>query len=187
MSKCQRAPLGNDWIDEIATENPTLILEKHLQETIQLCGKVQQARIGSDSTVPRKTRLLFDSMNSELQFFITSIQKHLESRSRGQLHVPEMPESSYWRLFPVESQDLREQLEALLCGYARYARNTSKASARLLRAGDLDGFELLSDVFKGVDRCLWFLEIHLEGVALKVDDARLPDWPAGADRGDLPG
>src|SRR5437867_8372678 len=139
MSKCQRAPLGNDWIDDIATENPTLILEKHLQETIQLCWRVQQARIGSDDSVPRKTRLLFDSMNSELQFFIKSIQKHLESRSREQLHVTEMSESPYWHLFPVDSQDLREQLETLLCGYARYARNTSKASARLLQTGDLEG------------------------------------------------
>ena len=97
-----------------------------------------------------------------------------------------MSESPYWHLFPVDSQDLREQLETLLCGYARYARNTSKASARLLQAGDLEGFELLADIFKGVDRCLWFLEIHLEGVALKMDDTHLPDWPAGPAAGDLP-
>ena len=176
MSKSEKALLGNGWTDEIVTEGPAVILGKQLLATLQLSWRIQQVRIRSNDATPRKTRLLFDGMAGELQFFIASIRKRLEVWKREGPDVREIDQTSYWRLFPVDTDDLRDQLEALLWGYAHYARQTSEAYTKVREAGDLETSELLATIFKGVDRCLWFLEIHMEGLALRMDNEGLPDW-----------
>ena len=70
----------------------------------------------------------------------------------------------------------------LLCGYARYARQTSEAITSLRRSGDLESSELLRVISNAVERCLWFLEIYLEGLALNSDGSRLPEWSAALRR-----
>ena len=179
MSKSEKALFGNSWTGEIVTQGPALILEKYLSATLQLCWRVQQERIRSGGATPTKTRLLFDGLAGELQSFIASIQKRLKLWTRKKPAVTELDQSSYWRLFPVDSYDLRDQLEVLLCGYAHYARQTSEACTKLQQAGDPRSSELLATISKRIDRCLWFLEIHLEGLALRMDDNRLPAWPEG--------
>ena len=179
MSKSEKALFGNSWTDETVTQGPALILEKYLSATLQLCWRVEQERLRSSGATPTKTRLLFDGLAGELQFFIASLQKRLKLWKRKEPAVTERDQTSYWRLFPVDSYDLRDQLEVLLCGYAHHARQTSEACTKLRQAGDLQSSELLATISKRIDRCLWFLEIHLEGLALRMDDNRLPAWPEG--------
>src|SRR5437667_423729 len=69
-----------------------------------------------------------------------------------------------------------EKLESLLCCYAHYARETSAASVSLQRLGDIESSRILAAIMSCVDRCLWFIEIYLEGLALKTDGSQLPDW-----------
>jgi len=179
MSKSEKALLGNSWTDEIVTQGPALILEKYLSATLQLSWRVEQERIRAGGATPTKTRLLFDGLAGELQLFIANLQKRLKVWKRKEPAVTEGDQSSYWRLFPVDSYDLRDQLEALLCGYAHYARQTSEACTKLQQAGDPRSSELLATISTRIDRCLWFLEIHLEGLALRMDENRLPAWPEG--------
>jgi len=111
MSKSEKALFGNSWTDETVTQGPALILEKYLSATLQLCWRVEQERIRSSGATPTKTRLLFDGLAGELQSFIASIQKRLKLWTRKKPAVTELDQSSYWRLFPVDSYDLRDQLE----------------------------------------------------------------------------
>src|SRR5438876_4092963 len=136
MSKSEKALFGNSWTDETVTQGPALILEKYLSATLQLCWRVEQERIRSSGATPTKTRLLFDGLAGELQFFIASLQKRLKLWKRKEPAVTERDQISYWRLFPVDSYDLRDQLEVLLCGYAHYARQTSEACTKLQQAGE---------------------------------------------------
>ena len=103
MSKSEKALFGNSWTGEIVTQGPALILEKYLSATLQLCWRVQQERIRSGGATPTKTRLLFDGLAGELQSFIASIQKRLKLWTRKKPAVTELDQSSYWRLFPVDS------------------------------------------------------------------------------------
>src|SRR5438093_11607981 len=178
MSKSEMALFGNDWTDVTVTQGPALILEKYLSATLQLCCRVEQERLRSSGTTPAKTRLLFDGLAGERQAFMASLRNRLNLWKRKETAVTE-GEQVYWRLFPVDSYDLRDQLEILLCGYAHYARQTSEACTKLQQAGDLQSSELLATISKRIDRCLWFLEIHLEGLALRMDDNRLPALPEG--------
>ena len=120
-------------------------------------------------------------MAGEIQRFIDLIRKRLEGRGTDDdPHIVKSGPHSYWRLFATDSIDAREQFELLLCGYAHYARQTSEAITNLQRSGDLESSDLLGTILKDVERCLWFLEIYWEGLALKTDGSHLPDWPAVA-------
>lgn len=186
MAKSQKALAVNNRADNRdanrdepeASQRPVSVLEKQFLDTLELIWHVKQARIRLNGEGSMKIRLLFDGMASELEIYSEMIRKRLESSQTDEPHAVEVKPGSFWRLFAAEELELREQLESLLCGYAHYARQTSDAMVSLLRAGDLESSELLASVFKASERCLWFLEIYLEGLALNTDSAGLPDWPA---------
>jgi DNA-binding ferritin-like protein len=178
MSKSQKALAVDRWAEEQVAERPVLILEKQLIDTLELQWHAQQVRIRSNGTTTTKTRLLFDGMASEIQTFIDLIRKRLECWRKEAPHIVENVPGSYWRLFAADSIDPREQFEALLCSYARYARQTWEALTSLRRSGDLESSELLGMISNAIERCLWFLEIYLEGLALNSDGSRLPEWSA---------
>src|SRR5262249_46077148 len=138
MSKSEKALSGNDRTEGIVAEGPALILEKYLLATVQLYWRVQQGRNRSNNATPTKTPRLCDAMAGELEFFIASIRKRLESWKREEPDVMEMNQVSYQRLFPVDTHDLHDQLEVLLCGYAHYARQTSEACTKLRDTRDAE-------------------------------------------------
>jgi len=142
-------------------------------------GESNRSEFDPAARLPPKPGYFSMAWPVNCSFFIASLQKRLKLWKRKEPAVTEPDQISYWRLFPVDSYDLRDQLEVLLCGYAHYARQTSEACTKLQQAGDLQSSELLAAISKRIDRCLWFLEIHLEGLALRMDDNRLPAWPEG--------
>jgi DNA-binding ferritin-like protein len=170
MSKSQRA-------SSLKTiERPMLILEKQLVDTLELASHVQQARMRSKDGTPQKIRSLFDGMADELQTFCRMLRKRLESLKIDTSETLETTRRPHRLLFAVDSVGVRDQLEALLCAYARYARQTSEAVSSLHRQHDAESLSILKLIFDAVDRCLWFLEIYLEGQALNTDTRLLPDW-----------
>jgi DNA-binding ferritin-like protein len=176
MSRSEKR-IEKRWSDEITVEGPVLILEKQFTNTLELSWHVRQARIRSNGE-SMKTLSLFDGMSSELRGFAEIIRKRLELLTSETPRAVGNRQNAHWRLFAADSVDLREQLESLLYGYACYARQTSEAIASLKRLGDLESARLLEKMFKATDRCLWFLEIYLEAVALNTHSDRLPDWPS---------
>ena len=165
-------------VEDSGIEPPILVLEKQLTDTLELTWRIHQARIRSNCSTSMKTQLLFEGMASELQSFSEMIRQRLASLQNHQGDACEIQSAPYWRLFSADPADLHELLDSLVSGYARYARQTSEAIASLQRQGDLESLELLAIIFKSADRCLWFLEIYLEGSAFKTNSSRLPDWPA---------
>ena len=180
MPRSQMAFDVDGRAQEQGAARPVHILEKQLMITLELRWRVQQVRIRSNGATAMKTRLLFDGMASELQTFVNLIRKRLENLKKEDPHFVEMVPGSYWRLFAADSIDAHEQFEALLCGYAHYARQTSEAITSLRRSDDLESAEVLSAIFTAVERCLWFLEIYFEGLALNTDSTHLPDWSDSA-------
>ncbi len=146
MSTSQKAFETNAHFGNSTTKWPPLILEKQLTDTNELCWHVRQARNRSNSVNQVKTCALFDGMISELQIVREAIQKRLGSWNMERLDFVGMSHSPHWRLFDVENSSIHEVLEALLCGYAHYARQTSQALKSLELSGDLDSAEVFVEV-----------------------------------------
>ena len=187
MPRSRIATTASGCAEATASEPLLVILEKQLMRTFELAWHVEQARTRSNGELSGKARSLFAGMANELQSFSQVIGERIESLKSGNSSKMREPcitkadVNSHWRLFRADSADLHEQLESLLCGYAHYARETSAASVSLQRLGDIESSRILA-IMTCIDHCLWFIEIYLEGLALKTDGRRLPDWsPACVD------
>jgi DNA-binding ferritin-like protein len=175
MSKSQQAHATGSRREDQTRERSLHILERQLVNTLELTWRVRQVRIRSNHATPTKICLLLDNMASGLESFTEKLRKLLHS-SEEQAYAAEVQPSAYWRLFATDSPDLRAQFESLVCGYARYLRQTSEATVDLKHVGDLKSAELLEAIFATTERRLWFLQIYLEALAVNTDVGRLPDW-----------
>jgi DNA-binding ferritin-like protein len=162
---------------DLSMRRPIFILENHLMDTLELQWHVQQARVRLSELGDSKIQALFEGLTGELRMFTDTIQDRLQLLRTDGPHLVEWTSSSFWRLFSNDDVNGFSQFEALVYGYAHYAKQTSKAIANLEVMGDSESADLLKRISDATDRCLWFVEIYMEGFALNVDSG-LPDWPA---------
>lgn len=163
--------------DDLRKRRPIFILENQLMDTLELQWHVHQAGVRLSEIGDAKIEALFDGLTAELRMFIDTIHARLQSLRKEGPHLVEWTSSSFWRLFAKDDVNGFSQFEALVYGYAHYAKQTSKAIANLDVMGDSESANLLKRIFNATDRCLWFVEIYMEGFALNVDSCGLPDWP----------
>ena len=64
--------------------------------------------------------------------------------------------------FSAETIGSRASVEALVKRYATLAESTRKAIDTADEAGDMDTADLFTEVSRGLDKSLWFLEAHLQ-------------------------
>jgi DNA-binding ferritin-like protein len=177
MAKINSALAKKELSGDLYTPRPIFILENQLMDTLELQWHVQQAHIRLNAMNEAKVDALFEGLTGELRGFTDTIRKRLQSLRREGSHYVEWSSSSFWRLFAVDDVKSFSQFEALVYGYAHYAKQTSKAILSLERLGDVESSNLLREISRVTDRCLRFVEIYMEGCALNCDISHLPDWP----------
>jgi len=64
--------------------------------------------------------------------------------------------------FPTDATDSMDTVRALVERYAACAATTRAAIDESDKAGDMDTADLLTEVSRGLDKSLWFLEAHLQ-------------------------
>ena len=177
MAKINNAVAKKEFSGDLYTPRPIFILENQLMDTLELQWHVQQARIRLSNIGEAKIDALFEGLTGELRGFADTIRNRLQALRQDGPHYVEWTSSSFWRLFAVDDFKSFSQFEALVYGYAHYAKQTSKAILSLERLGDLESANLLRQISNATHRCLRFVEIYLEGCALNCDISHLPDWP----------
>jgi hypothetical protein len=179
MQKSQNALREKEWNHEQEHERPLLVLERHLIDTLALQWHIQKVQIRSRTETSASERALFDGMSTELRTFVGSIRQRLECLGARQVDTSETDPDAPWPLFGVDTLDARGRFEALLCGYAYYARQTSDAISFLRKVGDRESSELLGNILNAVYRCLGLFEIRLEELALNMESSSCLDWFEG--------
>jgi starvation-inducible DNA-binding protein len=64
--------------------------------------------------------------------------------------------------YPLDVSHGLSSVEALVGAYASLAETTREAIETADRAGDADTADLFTEVSRGLDKSLWFLEAHLQ-------------------------
>src|SRR5215831_9137021 len=177
MANINNAAAQKESSGDLYTPRPVFILENQLMDTLELQWHVQQARIRLNAINETKIDALFEGLTGELSGFTDTIRHRLQTLRRDGSHYLEWTSSSFWRLFAVDETSSFSQFEALVYGYAHYAKQTSKAILSLERLGDVESSNVLRQISNATHRCLRFVEIYLEGCALNCDISHLPDWP----------
>jgi starvation-inducible DNA-binding protein len=65
--------------------------------------------------------------------------------------------------YPLIAGDSIEHVEALAVRFAALAATTRSAIESAEHLGDADTADLFTEVSRGLDKALWFLEAHLQG------------------------
>ena len=106
---------------------------------------------------------LFDEINGEVEDYVDDIAERAvqlggvaEGTARMVAKRSSLPE------YPLNAVDGRSHVEALSSALAAFGKLARKAIDQANDFGDLDTADLFTEVSRGIDKWLWFVEAHLQ-------------------------
>jgi hypothetical protein len=174
----ERSSGADDWGSEPTPLHRTVaVLHRQWLDTAELLTHVNQAR--QCAGITRNIRSLLDGMSCELNACCRLLQDRIAQLSPYFMRTRQSrieSESSFWRLFHIEESDCATHLEALLSGFAHYARRVSDSVTFMELMGDVESLILLERISAVAERGMWFIELYMESLALHMDGEHLPEF-----------
>ena len=106
---------------------------------------------------------LFDKVNGAVEEYVDEIAERAvqlggvaEGTARMVAKRSSLPE------YPANAVDGRSHVEALSTALAAFGKAARKAINDANDVGDLDTADLFTEVSRGIDKWLWFIEAHLQ-------------------------
>jgi starvation-inducible DNA-binding protein len=139
------------------------LLNQQLADTFDLLSQTKQAHWNVKGRDFHQLHTLYDELAAELFGFVDLIAERATAlgglatgtvrMSAGASRLPDLP------LETIEGVDT---VRALVERYASVARTTRLGIAAAESTGDASTADLLTEVSRGLDKALWFLEAHLQ-------------------------
>ena len=106
---------------------------------------------------------LFDKINEDVEDYVDEIAERAvqlggvaEGTARVVAKRSSLPE------YPLNAADGHSHVEALSTALAAFAKSARQAIDQANELRDLDTADLFTEVSRGVDKWLWFVEAHLQ-------------------------
>jgi starvation-inducible DNA-binding protein len=106
---------------------------------------------------------LFDKINEEVEDYVDDIAERavqLGGVAEGTARM--VAKRSSLSEYPVNMVDGRSHLEALSSALAAFGTAAREGIDQANAFGDLDTADLFTEVSRGIDKWLWFVEAHLQ-------------------------
>jgi starvation-inducible DNA-binding protein len=158
-------PLHSTRIDLPANVRSKIIetLNQTLATTLDLKTQVKQAHWNVKGMNFYQLHELFDELATELEEYIDLFAERITAlggtalgTARIAAAASEIPE------YPIDIFDGKSHVTALADRYAPYAKLLRDGIAETDDLGDADTADLYTEVSRGIDKRLWFLEAHLQ-------------------------
>jgi starvation-inducible DNA-binding protein len=152
----------NDLSEAIRTKVVEL-LNGRLADAIDLQTQTKQAHWNVKGPHFIALHELFDKINEDVEEYVDEIAERavqLGGVAEGTARM--VANRSSLSEYPANTVDGRSHVEALssaLAAFGKAARNTINEANEL---GDLDTADLFTEVSRGIDKWLWFVEAHLQ-------------------------
>jgi starvation-inducible DNA-binding protein len=107
--------------------------------------------------------LLFDKINGDVEEYVDEIAERavqLGGVAEGTARM--VAKRSSLAEYPASAIDGRSHVEALSSALAAFGKAARKAIDEANDLGDLDTADLFTEVSRGIDKWLWFVEAHLQ-------------------------
>jgi starvation-inducible DNA-binding protein len=146
-----------------ARDQVIALLNQQVADTFDLFSQTKQAHWNVKGTQFVSLHELFDKLAAELTEYVDLIAERATALG-GLVHGTVRSAATNSRL-PEYSADVTGSLptvEALAERYAALVATTRKAIQVADSQGDADTADLLTQVSRGLDKTLWFLESHLQ-------------------------
>lgn len=138
------------------------LLNQHLANTFDLYSQTKQAHWNVKGAQFIALHELFDKLAAELLAYVDMIAERGVALGGTALGTARMAaEASQVDEYPLVT-DGAAHVEALVARYARAGAGIRAAIAAAEDAADVSTADLFTEVSRGIDKALWFLEAHLQ-------------------------
>ena len=152
----------NDLSEAIRTKVVKL-LNGRLADAIDLQTQTKQAHWNVKGPNFIGLHELFDKINEEVDEYVDEIAERavqLGGVAEGTARV--VAKRSTLPEYPLNISDGHSHVEALSSALAAFGKGARKAINETNDLGDLDTADLFTEVSRGIDKWLWFVEAHLQ-------------------------
>jgi starvation-inducible DNA-binding protein len=139
------------------------LLNRQLADALDLSLQAKQAHWNVKGPNFIALHELFDKVNEAVEDYVDEIAERAVQlggvalgTARMAAHGSKLPE------YPVEAVDGRSHVEALSTVLAAFGKNARAAIDEATGLGDADTADLFTEVSRGIDQWLWFVEAHLQ-------------------------
>ena len=139
------------------------LLNQQLADTFDLFSQTKQAHWNVKGEQFYHLHELYDELAAGLLGFVDLIAERATALGGAAQGTVRMSAGST-RLseYPAGGIDSMPSVEALVKSYAALAKTTRKGIDEADKAKDMDTADLFTEVSRGLDKSLWFLEAHLQ-------------------------
>lgn len=162
MTKRSTFATANDLSADVR-EKAIALLNQQLADTADRYSQIKQAHWNVKGLQFYQLHLLFDSLAEEVEGHIDEIAERATALGGIALGTTRMAAAAS-RLpeYTLDVVNGRQHLEALVSRFAALAKSTRAAIDTAADLGDADTADLFTEVSRGLDKNLWFLESHLQ-------------------------
>lgn len=153
----------NDLAESVRMKSIAL-LNDHLAQAIDLLLRSKQAHWNVKGPHFIALHELFDDVAEEMEEYVDLVGERvvaLGGIAEGLL--PLVLQRTKLGEYSLDLFEGRDHLEALSSGLATWGRLVRHAIDQTTEFGDLDTADILTEISRGLDKRLWFLEAHLQG------------------------
>jgi starvation-inducible DNA-binding protein len=144
-------------------EMVSALLNQQLADTFDLYSQTKQAHWNVKGAQFYPLHELFDKLAGELEGYVDLIAERVTTLGGTAMGTVRLS-SAASRLpeYPLDAIGSLPSVEALVARYASLAATTRAAIDMATEHGDMDTADLFTEVSRGLDKALWFLEAHLQ-------------------------
>jgi starvation-inducible DNA-binding protein len=162
MAKSSLFSTRNDLPVEIREKIITL-LNQHLADTFDLYSQAKQAHWNVKGTDFFQLHELFDKVAEAVEEGVDELaERAVELGGTADGTLQSVVARTTLAPYPVNLKSGKEHVDRLSRALATYGKNLRAAIATAADAGDADTSDLFTELSRGADKQLWFVEAHLQ-------------------------
>jgi starvation-inducible DNA-binding protein len=139
------------------------LLNARLADCIDLQTQTKQAHWNVKGPHFIARHELFDKINEEVEDYVDDIaERAVQLGGVAEGTARTVAKRSSLSEYPAKAADGRSHVEALSSALAAFGTAARKAIGEANDQGDLDTADLFTEVSRGIDKWLWFVEAHLQ-------------------------
>lgn len=150
-------------LPEITRAKSVELLNALLADCIDLQTQTKQAHWNVKGPNFIALHELFDKVNDDVEEYVDTIAERavqLGGRAEGTARTVAM--RSALPEYLANSTNGRDHVQALSSALASFGKAARNAIGEANEIGDLDTADLFTEVSRGIDKWLWFVEAHLQ-------------------------
>jgi starvation-inducible DNA-binding protein len=151
----------NDLPEKIRTEAIT-ILNANLANSIDLMHQAKQAHWNVKGPTFIALHKLFDEIVDAAEEYMDLIaERVVQLGGTAEGTIQNAVKRSMLKEYPLNISAERDHVETLSSTLASYGKSVRRAIDQSDELGDKDSADIFTEISRGVDKYLWFVEAHL--------------------------